>query len=85
MVADKTLSVMVYLISKKVKISSIVEILVGCSALSLTNAYQSYNLTWTDDIQTLNDTCCRKVKYTFFIRTNLIRHEASNCKSFRMC
>ena len=52
-VADKTLSVTVYLTSKKVNISSIVEILVGCSALPLTSAYQSYlDIVILNDLQT---------------------------------
>ena len=52
-VADKTLSVTVYLTSKKVNISSIVEILVGCSALPLTSAYQSdLDIVILNDLQT---------------------------------
>ena len=52
-VADKTLSVTVYLTSKKVNISSIVEILVGCSVLPLTSAYQSYlDIVILNDLQT---------------------------------
>ena len=52
-VADKTLSVTVYLTSKKVNISSIVEILVGCSTLPLTSAYQSYlDIVILNDLQT---------------------------------
>ena len=52
-VADETLSVKAYLTSKNVNISSIVEILVGCSDSSLTSVDQSYlNVIILNDLKT---------------------------------